>query len=108
MVYALPLWSEALSIFLTGRVLVIVLDLNARSLPAEAHLKQAFGLTFAESRLVTNLAGGEALDDAADRLEIGKETARSQLKSVFAKTDTCRQSELVALIGRLLSDVHKN
>jgi hypothetical protein len=35
---------------------------------------------------------------AARELKISRETARNQLKSVFAKTDTHRQSELVALI----------
>jgi hypothetical protein len=35
---------------------------------------------------------------AARELEISRETARNQLKSVFAKTDTHRQSELVALL----------
>jgi DNA-binding NarL/FixJ family response regulator len=34
---------------------------------------------------------------AAHELKISRETARNQLKSVFAKTDTHRQSELVAL-----------
>jgi hypothetical protein len=32
---------------------------------------------------------------------ISVHTARSQLKSVFAKTDTHRQAELVALAGKL-------
>ena len=35
---------------------------------------------------------------AARELTITRETARNQLKSVFAKTDTHRQSELVALL----------
>ncbi|MGO9720572.1 MAG: helix-turn-helix transcriptional regulator, partial [Methylocella sp.] len=35
---------------------------------------------------------------AARELKISRETARHQLKSVFAKTDTHRQNELVALL----------
>jgi hypothetical protein len=34
-------------------------------------------------------------------LKISRETARNQLKSVFAKTDTHCQSELVALLMRV-------
>jgi hypothetical protein len=37
-------------------------------------------------------------DNAARELRISRETARNQLKSMFAKTDTHRQSELVALL----------
>jgi DNA-binding CsgD family transcriptional regulator len=34
-------------------------------------------------------------------LGISKITARNQLKTIFSKTDTHRQSELVALLARL-------
>jgi hypothetical protein len=44
---------------------------------------------------------GTSLEQAAQELNISTETARSQLKAVFAKTDTHRQSELVALLGSL-------
>jgi DNA-binding CsgD family transcriptional regulator len=104
LLYAVPLVGEALDIFWAARALVIIVDLDARPVPAETHLRQALGLTTAESRLATHLAGGEALDTCADLLQISKQTARSQLKAVFAKTDTSRQAELVVLIGRLLAD----
>jgi DNA-binding CsgD family transcriptional regulator len=81
-----------------------VVDLDARAVPAETHLRQVFGLTLAESRLLARLAHGEALETAADLLQIAKETARTQLKAVFAKTEAGRQAELVALVTRLLSD----
>ena len=51
------------------------------------------GQTFDRLRLRKNEA-----DIAARELKISRETARNQLKSVFAKTDTHRQSELVALL----------
>jgi hypothetical protein len=37
-------------------------------------------------------------DFGARELKISRETARYQLKPLFAKTDTHRQSELVALL----------
>jgi DNA-binding CsgD family transcriptional regulator len=107
-VYAVPLVGEALDIFSAARALVIVVDLGARTVPAVAHLRQVFGLTPAESRLVARLGHGEALETAADFLNIAKETARAQLKAAFAKTGTGRQSELVALIGRLLAERSEN
>jgi DNA-binding CsgD family transcriptional regulator len=61
-------------------------------------LRSAFGLTIAEARLASRLASGDSLDDAANMLCVTKNTARVQLKAVFAKTSTHRQAELVALL----------
>jgi len=80
--------------------------------PAEwtttARLMTEFGLTMAERRLIAQLLAGLSLQQSAQRLGVAYETARSQLKSVFAKTGTHRQGELVALISLLLSDIGKN
>lgn len=59
-----------------------------------------YRLTPAEARLASILAGGSSLEDACDLLEIRKNTARTHLKHIFAKTETNRQSELVNLILR--------
>jgi DNA-binding CsgD family transcriptional regulator len=103
MVYALRL-VNAQDMLSPGCALIIILDLETRAAPAETHMQRVFGLTSAESRLAVQLARGEALETAADLLQVSKETVRTQLKAVFAKTETSRQSELVALIGRLLSE----
>ena len=39
-----------------------------------------------------------SLRSSANALSIGYETARTTLKSVFQKTGTCRQAELVIVI----------
>jgi DNA-binding CsgD family transcriptional regulator len=44
------------------------------------------------------LAEGHALEEVASRRAVTINTARSQLKQVFAKTDTRRQGELVRLV----------
>jgi len=41
------------------------------------------------------------IPDASGRLGIGRETARSHLKKVFAKTRVSRQADLVALLSNL-------
>ena len=64
-------------------------------------LMTLFGLTAAEARLASRLAAGDALETIADELGIAKETARNQVKAVFAKTRTHRQAELVAVLARL-------
>lgn len=61
-------------------------------------LRILFGLTPAEARLAALLASGATLEQAADHCFISKNTAKVQLKSIFAKTGTGRQAELVKLI----------
>jgi DNA-binding CsgD family transcriptional regulator len=85
------------------QAVLVLIDPDARPRPPEAALRSAFGLTAAEARLAIKLAAGEPLEAAADALGIAKGTARVQLKAVFAKLDLHRQSELVALMARLLS-----
>jgi DNA-binding CsgD family transcriptional regulator len=66
--------------------------------PQMAFLKVKFGLTPAQSRLVLRLVAGDSLRLSAAALGIGYETARTTLKSVFRKTSTHRQAELVTMI----------
>lgn len=66
--------------------------------PSEAVLQQGFGLTAAEARLACSLLGGGTLADAASRVGVSANTAKTQLQVVFQKTRTNRQPELVALL----------
>jgi DNA-binding CsgD family transcriptional regulator len=77
-------------------------DLEAATALDPDVIAPAFELTRAEARLAALVAGGAASGQAARRLGIGLETARSQLKAVFAKTGTHRQSGLAALLLRLV------
>ena len=61
-------------------------------------LRCHFGLTPAEARLALHLVAGETLRSAEVKLNISYETARSRLKSIFDKTKTHRQAELVIAI----------
>jgi DNA-binding CsgD family transcriptional regulator len=61
-------------------------------------LRSHFGLTLAEARLALHLVGGETLRSAAVKLNITYETARTSLKKIFRKTETCRQAELLLII----------
>ena len=63
-------------------------------------LRGLFGLTPAEACIAGMLAEGRAIDDIAPRQGITRNTVRVHLKSIFAKTGTARQAQLVALILR--------
>ena len=65
-----------------------------------AILRTIFKLTNAEARLAAHLASGESIEAAAAKLAISPLTVRTQLKAIFTKTNTHRQSELVALLSR--------
>jgi DNA-binding CsgD family transcriptional regulator len=78
-----------------------VLTLNAlgpKPGPPAAIIAKTFRLTPSEAKLASIIARGAPPDIAARELKISRETARNKLKSVLAKTDTHRQSELVALL----------
>lgn len=64
-------------------------------------LQRRLGLTLAEARVARRLAAGADLWSIAQQLEITRETVRTHLKRIYSKTGTCRQAELVALVGRV-------
>lgn len=80
------------------RFLLTLNALGPKPGPAPSILAKTFGLTPSEAKLACIIARGAGPEIAAQELKISRETARNQLKSVFAKTGTHRQSELVALL----------
>jgi DNA-binding CsgD family transcriptional regulator len=80
------------------RALLTMNAIGPRPGPPAAIIAKTFRLTPSEAKLACIIARGAPPDIAARELKISRETARNQLKSVFAKTNTHRQSELVALL----------
>src|SRR5262249_27192921 len=56
-----------------------------------------FGLTPAETRLLSSLLAGRTLAESAQALGIAMSTARTHLDNIFAKTGVTRQADLVRL-----------
>jgi DNA-binding CsgD family transcriptional regulator len=100
-VYAVPLSGVVRDVLAAVRAIVVIRDLEECSQPPEAHVRNLFGLTSAEAKLATRVASSEQLEHAADELGIAYQTARNQMQAIFAKTDTHRQAEIVALFARL-------
>lgn len=99
-VTATPLTAHASSYFATGRLLLTLKLTTPPSLDV-SELKALFELTTAEARLAERMSSGCDLGTAASAIGIGRETARTQLRSVFAKTGVRRQAELTALLAAL-------
>lgn len=101
-VRAVALTAPATSACSLAATILLVSDTEKRSPPTPLdELTEAFSLTNAEARLVLMLEQELSLSEAADRLNIGLETARTHLKRTLAKTQTNRQQDLLMLLNRL-------
>jgi DNA-binding CsgD family transcriptional regulator len=86
------------STLLDAMAVLYISDLEGGTLHRSEVLREVYGLTEAETQLVELLCDGHSLEEIAARRGVTLNTARSQLKQVFAKTNTHRQSELVRLV----------
>ena len=78
-------------------VAVFVRDSEGRVDPPVRLAQQLFHLTPAETALAIQLANGLSLEEAAEQLNIKRNTARAHLRSIFSKTGVRRQTELVRI-----------
>lgn len=97
----MPLSAFGCDLFTAGCAVLLLTDLRSLARPDALRLRAAFGLTAAEARLAARLASGDGINAAAIALGISRETARTQIRAVFAKTNTHRQAELATLVTRL-------
>jgi DNA-binding CsgD family transcriptional regulator len=97
----LPVDGAARSPFLGARAILILSGAEQGEAEQLAMLREAFGLTPSEAKITLYLADGKSLEEAAQEMAIAHETTRSHLKSIFRKTGTHRQGELIALVARL-------
>jgi len=88
--------------FSDARVLLFIIDpFSERASAPIDELKKFFHLTQKEAELVWHLGQDRPLTEAAERLGVSYETVRTQLKGVFARTNTKKQSEIISLLARL-------
>ena len=79
---------------------VITKDTEQRGSVLVPDLAVAFGLTPGEKRLAGLVAGGLGLKEAAEMLGITRNTVRTHMKRVYAKTGVHSQADLVRLLSR--------
>jgi DNA-binding CsgD family transcriptional regulator len=83
--------SAALLLFFTSVV--------PQRAPDERLLVALFDLTAAEARVASRLVEGQSVTAIARAFGVATSTVRSQLKSIFGKTGTRRQAEIVSLLA---------
>ena len=104
-VYVLPIrasTSPAHQFLTHARAIVLVIDPEADGPADPAVVRDVLGLTLGEARVASLVGSGLPPREAAEKLGISEETARTALKRVFSKVGVSRQSELTALLTKLV------
>lgn len=83
-----------------ARIIIMFTDLDAASNVDAQMIGEVFDLTPREAELASRLLSGATLESAGQAMNVSVHTIRQLLKSVFAKTNTHRQAELIALLQR--------
>jgi DNA-binding CsgD family transcriptional regulator len=89
---------HAMGYFSSRRLAVMLLSQDERIVVDADALKQLYGLTAAEARLVSGLCNGESISDYAERSAISVTTAKSHLRAAFVKVGENRQADLIRRI----------
>jgi DNA-binding CsgD family transcriptional regulator len=82
--------------------IVLAIDPEAREPADPTLLRDILGLTLGEARVAALVGSGLPPREAAKKLDITEATVRAVLKHVFSKTGVSRQSELVALLSKMV------
>lgn len=77
---------------------VMLVPADATPAPSIPALQALYGLTEAEARVLERLVAGDTLDICARSLGVSRETVRSHLRAIFAKTGVGRQADLIRLV----------
>jgi DNA-binding CsgD family transcriptional regulator len=103
-IYVLPIFQPILAErFLTHtRAIVLVIEQKLSEPADPAVVRDLLGLTLGEAKIAAMVGAGISPKDTAEKLGIKEDTARTVLKKVFLKTGISRQSELVALLTKLV------
>ena len=103
-VTVIPAGGESPSILAPSRsAIVCVTDPDAGLSLSEQTLRDLFGLTPAEIRVAVAVVEGATPREIADRFGVSVNTVQIQLARVFDKTATHRQTDLVRLLMRFVT-----
>ena len=86
-------WTEA-----GPMAFVLITDAAANPALPVTMLRQLYNVTLAEARIAERLMTGDSPEEAAATLDIKISTVRWHLASLYRKTGTKRQAELVRLL----------
>ena len=88
--------------------IMAVYDPSQTTIVPSTLLEKLYGFTRKESQLAYGLANGLTINEYCEQAFISSNTARTHLKSIYRKTATNRQSELVRLLSHLFINVERS
>jgi DNA-binding CsgD family transcriptional regulator len=100
-VHIIPLCKDAHDISLQGSAIVVVAQLARSTGDHLSIIRGLYDLTRGEARVTIEILKGLALPSVAGHLGISYETVRSVAKTVYAKTGSAGQSDLVRRLSML-------
>ncbi|MBB6466189.1 DNA-binding CsgD family transcriptional regulator [Aminobacter lissarensis] len=96
--HLLPVRGSAHDLFSRMNSILVVMPLPGPGAPPAKVLQALFDLTPSEARIASALADGRTIDAISQDFGIARETVRSHLRSIFAKSGVSKQSSLVRLL----------
>jgi DNA-binding CsgD family transcriptional regulator len=94
-----PVSGAAHDVFSQSAMLLLITPVDRAAVPTAEVLQGLFDLTPAEARVARGVGLAQSIDALAIAQGVSRETVRSQLKQVLAKTGLGRQAELVSLLA---------
>ncbi len=100
-IHALPLPGEASDVFDGATAIVIVTKLDRSTSPSAEILTGLFDLTPAEATVANRILAGLSVNEVAVERRISRETVRSQVKKILAKTGSQSQADFIRRLAPL-------
>jgi DNA-binding CsgD family transcriptional regulator len=97
--HLVPVRGVAQDVFSHGLALLIATPVDRGAVPSAEVLQGLFDLTPAEARVARGIGEGRTIEAIALASGVSRETVRTQLGAVLAKTGLNRQAELVGLLS---------
>jgi DNA-binding CsgD family transcriptional regulator len=100
-VHLIPVRRSAHDIFGPAMGILVATPLGSSQTLSEDLLNGLFDLSPAEVRATNGILQGKTIEELAVAFGLSRETIRSQVKAVLAKTGTARQADLVSLLANV-------
>jgi DNA-binding CsgD family transcriptional regulator len=100
-VHLIPVRRSAHDVFGSAMGILVVTPLGSAETLPEDLLNGLFDLSPAEVRAANGILQGKTIEELAVAFGLSRETIRSQVKAVLAKTGMARQADLVSLLANV-------